>query len=87
MPDGGRSLEDAILDLLDRRAPGASVCPSDVARAVHRGEDEGWRELMEPVRRAAARLADDGRVEVTQHGSPVDPAEARGPVRIRRPAR
>ncbi|MEU7408907.1 DUF3253 domain-containing protein [Streptomyces sp. NPDC042638] len=85
MPDGDRSLEDAILDLLDRRAPGASVCPSDVARAVHRSADEGWRELMEPVRRAAARLAAEGRVEITQHGDPVDPARARGPVRIRRP--
>ncbi|MEU3828197.1 DUF3253 domain-containing protein [Streptomyces sp. SID486] len=85
MPDGERSLEDAILDLLDRRAPGASVCPSDVARAVHGSGDEGWRELMEPVRRAAARLAAEGRVEVTQHGDAVDPARARGPVRIRRP--
>ncbi|MGW4566673.1 DUF3253 domain-containing protein [Streptomyces sp. NPDC004561] len=48
--------------------------------------DEGWRELMESVRRAAARLAARGRVEITRHGVPVDPAEARGPVRIRRPA-
>ncbi|MFI9807528.1 DUF3253 domain-containing protein [Streptomyces sp. NPDC052301] len=82
----GRSLEDAILDLLDRRAPGASVCPSDVARAVHRRADEGWRELMEPVRRAAARLAAGGQVEITRRGTPVDPAEAHGPIRIRRPA-
>ncbi|MFF9767520.1 DUF3253 domain-containing protein [Streptomyces sp. NPDC053086] len=86
MPNGGRSLEDAILDLLDRRAPGASVCPSDVARAVHPSVDEGWRALMEPVRRAAARLAAEGQVEITQHGDPVDPAHARGPIRIRRPS-
>ncbi|MFJ7148369.1 DUF3253 domain-containing protein [Streptomyces sp. NPDC100445] len=79
-------LEEAILGLLDRRAAGASVCPSDVARAVYPGADEGWRELMEPVRRAAARLAARGQVEVTQRGRPVDPARARGPVRIRRPA-
>ncbi|MFJ4581354.1 DUF3253 domain-containing protein [Streptomyces echinatus] len=84
MAVGDRSLEDAILGLLDRRAPGASVCPSEVARAVHGSADEGWRELMEPVRRAAARLAAEGKVEITQHGSPVDPGRARGPVRIRR---
>ncbi|MFG2604699.1 DUF3253 domain-containing protein [Streptomyces sp. NPDC048514] len=84
MRAGDRSLEDAILDLLDRRAPGASVCPSDVARAIERSPGEGWRELMEPVRRAAARLAAEGRVEITQHGTPVDPAGARGPIRIRR---
>ncbi|MFE3636452.1 DUF3253 domain-containing protein [Streptomyces cellostaticus] len=81
-----RSLEDAVLALLDRRAPGSSVCPSDVARAVHRSGDDGWRELMEPVRRAAARLAARGQVEVTRRGTPVDPAKARGPVRIRRPS-
>ncbi|MEV6836400.1 DUF3253 domain-containing protein [Streptomyces sp. NPDC051133] len=81
-----RSLEDAVLDLLDRRAPRASVCPSEVARAVHGTGDEGWRELMEPVRRAAARLAARGRVEITRRGVPVDPAEAGGPIRIRRPA-
>ncbi|MCS0606118.1 DUF3253 domain-containing protein [Streptomyces sp. LP11] len=80
-----RSLEAAVLDLLDSRADGASVCPSDVARAVHGSGDEGWRELMEPVRRAAGRLAARGQVEVTQHGKPVDPAQARGPIRIRRP--
>lgn len=85
MVTGERELEDAILGLLDRRAAGASVCPSDVARAVGPGADQGWRELMEPVRRAAARLAARGQVEVTQHGRPVDPAGARGPVRIRRP--
>ncbi|KOV92789.1 MULTISPECIES: DUF3253 domain-containing protein [unclassified Streptomyces] len=79
-----RSLREAILELLDGRAPGASVCPSEVARAVHGSADEGWRELMEPVRRVAARLADEGRVEITQHGAAVDPGRARGPVRIRR---
>ncbi|MEU0008802.1 DUF3253 domain-containing protein [Streptomyces sp. NPDC006314] len=86
MPVTDRGLEDAILELLGKRAPGASVCPSDVARAVHRQAGEGWRELMEPVRRAAARLAARGQVEITQHGAPVDPARARGPLRIRRPA-
>ncbi|MEU7427766.1 DUF3253 domain-containing protein [Streptomyces sp. NPDC040750] len=84
MSVGDRDLEDAVLGLLDQRAPGKSVCPSDVARAVDRSAGEGWRELMEPVRRAAARLAARGLVEITQHGSPVDPDTARGPIRIRR---
>jgi hypothetical protein len=75
-------LEAAILDLLGRRAPGATVCPSDAARAV--GPVDGWRELMDPARRAAQRLVDVGEVEVTQGGEVVDLASARGPVRIRR---
>ncbi|MFJ7779877.1 DUF3253 domain-containing protein [Streptomyces yangpuensis] len=79
-----RRLERAILELLDRRAPAATICPSDAARAVYEGDDDGWRALMEPARRAARRLVAAGEVEVVQGGRPVDPARARGPVRIRR---
>lgn len=77
-------LERAILEFLDRRAPTASICPSDAARAVYEGHDDGWRALMEPARRAAARLAAAGEVEITQAGRPIEPATARGPIRIRR---
>ncbi|MFI9613298.1 DUF3253 domain-containing protein [Streptomyces sp. NPDC052023] len=79
-----RRLERAILDLLERRGPEASICPSDAARAVHEGDDDGWRALMEPARRAARRLATAGEVEITQGGRPVESTEARGPIRIRR---
>ncbi|MFH7594544.1 DUF3253 domain-containing protein [Streptomyces racemochromogenes] len=85
-PDGhqGRRLEEVILDLLDRRGPDATICPSDAARAAYGGGDDGWRALMEPVRRAARRLVTAGAVEITQGGRPVEPERARGPVRIRR---
>ncbi len=79
----GRDLEKAILDLLERRGPTASICPSDAARAVYTGDGDGWRELMEPARQAARRLVASGEVEITQGGRPVEPAEARGPIRIR----
>ena len=74
-------LERAILELLEARAP-STICPSDVARAV--GTENDWRDLMQPVRDAAADLARRGEVEVTQHGEVVDVTSARGPVRIRR---
>ncbi|AII04579.1 uncharacterized protein DUF3253 [Rhodococcus wratislaviensis] len=74
-------LEERIRALLDARADSASICPSDVARAV---APDDWRPLMEPVREAARRLADAGEVEVTQKGAVVDPGSARGPIRIRR---
>nr|WP_237546480.1 DUF3253 domain-containing protein [Streptomyces sp. SID5606] len=77
-------MERAILELLERRRPDATICPSDAARAAHEGDDDGWRDLMEPARRAAGRLAEAGEVTVTQRGRPVDPATARGPVRIGR---
>lgn len=79
-----RRLEQAILELLERRGPTATICPSDAARAVYEGHDDGWRALMEPARRAARRLVTAGEVEITQSGRPVEPTEARGPIRIRR---
>lgn len=82
--DTDRRLERAILDLLGARAATATICPSEAARAV--GGD-GWRELMEPARRAARRLVATDAVEITQGGRVVDPSTARGPIRIRRRSR
>jgi hypothetical protein len=78
---GERALGQVILDLLDRRADGATICPSDAARAA---DPDRWRDLMEPVRRAARQLVAEGRVEITQRGVVVDPSTATGPIRIRR---
>jgi Protein of unknown function (DUF3253) len=74
-------LERTILRLLSQRAPGGSICPSDAARAAR---PDSWRDLMDDVRAAAARLAAREIVEITQGGQVVDMASARGPVRIRR---
>ncbi len=74
-------LAAAILELLAARRPGATICPSEVARAE--ADDEHWRALMPAVRAAAARLAAAGRIVVTQGGVVVDPETARGPIRLR----
>ncbi len=58
-----------------------TMCPSEVARAL---DPEDWRPLMDEVRAAAARLVATGDIEVTQGGEVVDPATARGPIRLRR---
>ena len=76
-----RDLEGAILDLLGRRAAGATICPSEAAKTV---EPEDWRALMEPARSAARRLVASGEVVITQKGHIVDPSTAKGPIRIRR---
>ncbi|WP_299050380.1 DUF2256 and DUF3253 domain-containing protein [uncultured Nocardioides sp.] len=78
------ALESTILSLLEKRKGGATICPSDAARTVYEGEDDGWRDLMEPARRAARRLVAAGEVEITQKGSVVDPSTAKGAIRIRR---
>jgi hypothetical protein len=73
-------LRAAILDLLARRGPGKTICPSDAARAV---AGDAFRPLMDPARAAAAELVRAGEIEVTQRGQVVDLASARGPVRLR----
>jgi hypothetical protein len=75
------ALEDAILTLLDGRAGGATICPSEAARSV---DPEGWRALMEPARSAARRLVAAGAAEITQGGRVVDPSSCTGPIRVRR---
>ena len=79
--DTDRALEASIRSLLASRKGGATICPSEAARAVG-GED--WRDLMEPARRAARRLVAADEVEVPQGGKVVDPSTAKGPIRVRR---
>jgi hypothetical protein len=79
--DLDRTLEGALLGMLEKSAAASTVCPSDVARAH---APEAWEPLMEPVRRAARRLAADGIVEIRQGGRVLDPSTARGPIRIGR---
>lgn len=73
-------LADGIRTRLADRKPGTTICPSEVAREL--GGD-GWRDLMEPTRQAARRLVAAGEIEITQHGSVVDPSTAKGPIRLR----
>ncbi len=76
-----RALEEAIVELLARRASGATICPSEAAQLV---APDDWRPLMEPARRAARRLVAANQVEITQGGRVVDPSTAKGPIRVRR---
>jgi len=80
--DQDQQLEEAMMALLASRDAGATICPSEAARAV--ADDDAWRDLMEPARRAASRLVARGQVVVTQGGEVVDPEMATGPIRIRR---
>ncbi len=77
-------LEAAIVQLLQARSAGSSICPSEAARfVVATGDEQQWRALMEPARRAGRRLVAAGQVEFTQGGHVVDPSTAKGPIRIR----
>lgn len=71
--------------LLGSRTNGASICPSEVARAE---DPNGWRPHVAGVREVARHLARQGHLAITQRGRVLPPdAELRGPVRLRRPCR
>jgi hypothetical protein len=80
LTDTDQALETALRDLLDRASAGATVCPSQAARAV---STDDWRPLMDGARSAARRLVASGEAEITQGGQVVDPSTARGPIRVR----
>ncbi|MDO5633804.1 MAG: DUF3253 domain-containing protein [Micrococcus sp.] len=75
-------LAAALRTLLRGRDAEATVCPSEAARVVG-GED--WRERMDEARDVAARLHDQGQLEIRQRGERVaDPRAVRGPIRVGR---
>jgi hypothetical protein len=81
---GDAAIERQLFALLDARAADATICPSDVARAL-RDDEAGWRALMPEVRRVAAALAAAGRLRVTRGGREVDALAPGGPIRLGRP--
>lgn len=80
---GEAALEAKIMELLQQRGAGKTMCPSEAARALT-GEDRAlWEPLMEPARAAARRLVAQGRIVITQGGQIVEPSTAKGPIRLR----
>lgn len=65
MPINSAYIEKAIFDLLDARAPGKTVCPSEVARKL---APDDWRPLMLQVRAVAVALAGKGALDILQKG-------------------
>lgn len=73
---------DTIRTLLEARCASASICPSDVARALA-SEEKAWRGLMPQIRRVAAALVTAGELSATRGNEAVDPLVAGGPIRLR----
>ena len=72
---------DATLALLAARADDATVCPSEVARALTAPAGE-WRDVMPEVHAAVDQLVTEGIVRLSWKGRML-PARA-GPYRINR---
>lgn len=70
-----------IIDLLQQRGPGKSICPSEVARKL---SPQNWRPLMEAVRTEAKYLTIKGRIKITQGERVLNPhEEIKGFIRLR----
>jgi hypothetical protein len=77
-----RQIAGSIRSRLSHRTPGASICPSEIARLL---APQAWRALMPVVRAVAARMAQDGEVRITQGDRELDPHRLPGgPIRLRR---
>ena len=73
--------QQAILDLLAKRGPGKTICPSEAARAVA-GPHGDWRSEMEGVHEASDALLKSGAITLSWKG--VETKKRRGPYRIAR---
>ena len=72
--------EAVLLDLLDSRADGATLCPSEVARRL---APEDWRPRMGDVHSTVDRLLARRAIALSWKGKPL--ASREGPYRIGRP--
>ncbi len=75
-------LEAAILTLARAKGPDKSIDPSEPAKHVASVRGIDWHQLMQPVRRAAVRLATEGRLVILRKGKPADPADFKGVYRL-----
>ena len=74
---------ETTLALLASRSPDATVCPSEVARAI--APKEAWRDAMPLVHAAIDGLVEEGQVRLSWKGRPL--AVRDGPYRIGRATR
>jgi hypothetical protein len=75
-------LDTAILSLAHGKGPDKSIDPSEPAKLVAAARGTDWHGLLQPVRRAAVRLALEGRLIILRKGKPVDPSDFKGVYRL-----
>ena len=84
MDEREQRLRTAILELVEKRGPGKSICPSEAARAAF---PKNWRDQMESCREVAFQLAKHQKIEVCTGGKVIDNQLFKGPIRLRTPSR
>ena len=80
-PDS-RKIEATLLRLVGEHGPGKTVDPTEIARTLGGPHPDGWGPLMQPIRRVAVALAEQGRVVILRKGKAVDPRDFKGVYRL-----
>ena len=75
-------IEDEIFSQLAGLAPGKSIDPAQIAKAL---QPERWQRMLGQIRSEAIGLARQGRLVITRHGKPADPDSFKGVYRLRLP--
>jgi hypothetical protein len=73
-------IQDTILSQLAAVAPGKSIDPMSVAKAI---QPERWQRLLGHIRTDAIELARQGQIVILRHNKPADPETFRGVYRLR----
>jgi hypothetical protein len=85
MPSDQSAIQATLLRLIAERGPGKTLDPTEVARALGGGHPDGWGPLMQPIRRVAVALAEQGRLVILRKGKPADPRDFKGVYRLTAP--
>ena len=80
-----RAIEAALLRLIAERGPDKTLDPQEAARALSGSHPDQWGPLMQPIRKAAVALAEQGRLVILRKGKPVDPRDFKGMYRLSAP--
>ena len=73
-------IEATILRLLEERPAGKTISPVDAANVLSPGPQ--WHLQMPGIRRAAVRLALEGRIVIYRKGKPANPNDFKGSYRL-----
>lgn len=79
------AIEAELLRLVAERGPDKTVDPQEAARALGGSHPDQWGPLMQPIRRVAVALAEQGRLVILRKGKPVDPRDFKGVYRLSAP--
>lgn len=79
-----RKIRETILELVNDRGVGKTICPSEVAKKMGLTD---WRKLLKQVRSEAVALAKASEISIYRKGRAVDPDDFKGVYRLGLPGK